>query len=320
MKRLCSLLLILVLTGCTAIPSPPEEDTPPEPEPAPAAALTVGGREVPVWAYRYWLDLACQQAESLYETAGETPDWTADGPDSLCAQVREQAMADAALCAVVDDWAEDWNCGLTEEDRTQLDRLWQERAAAHGGEDAYLRSLSDRDLTADQARQLAETGQRYQKLHTAALDPQNPHAPDPETLSAFAEESGICTVDVIQTSGEDARHRIEALFSRLNAAPDPQAAFSALAGEGDDHAGPRTCRPDDGVLSPALQNAAQDLKPGQHSGILESGEGYAILLRLPTDLKTLVPQWLDAQLLSAVQAAQITPLPALSEVPIPAGP
>ena len=319
MKRMLTLLLILVLTGCTAAPPAPETDTPPAPPPTPAA-FTVGDREVPVWAYRYWLDLACQQVEQLYETAGETPDWTAAGPDSLSAQVREQAMADAALCAVVDTWAEDWACGLTEADQAQLDQLWQERAAAHGGEEAYLRSLQDRGLTGEQARQLAETGQRYQKLHTAALDPQNPHAPDPEALSAFAEEQGICTVDRIQTTGEAARHRIEVLFSRLNAASDPQTAFSTLAQEGDDHTGPRTCRLDDSTLPPSLQDAAWDLKPGQHSGILTSGEDYAILLRLPTDLTALVPQWLDAQLLVAVQAAQITPLPALSQVPIPAKP
>lgn len=318
MKRMLTLLLILALTGCTAAPPAPETDTPPDPEPAPVAAFTVEDQAVPVWAYRYWLDLACQQATSLYEAAGEVPDWTADGPDSLSAQVREQAMADAALYAIVDDWAADWGCDLTAEDQIQLDQLWQERAAAHGGEEAYLRSLADRGLTADQARQLAQTGQRYQKLHAAALDPQNPHAPTPEALSAFGEESGICTVDRIQTTGEDARHRIEVLFSRLNAAPDPQAAFGGLAQEGDDHTGPRTCRPGDETLPPALQDAARDLKPGQHSGILESGEGYAILLRLPTDLTALVPQWLDAQLLSAVQAAQITPLPAMAEVPIPA--
>lgn len=315
-KKLFTLVLCLVLTGCAAPPLE-ETDSPPVPDPEPA--LTIGDQNVPVWAYRYWLRLACDQAQALYQEAGQTPNWTDDGPGSLQEQVRSQAVADAALWATVDVWARDWGLALTEEDQAQLDALWQQRSDDYGGEAAYLTSLADRGLTAEQARQLAETGQRYRKLHQAALDPANPNAPDDDVLSAFAEEQGLLAFDQIRTEGEDARHRIELLFSQLNAAQDPQSTFAALTAEGDDHQGPRTCQRGDGTLTGPLEDAVCALKPGQHSGILEAEEGYAILLRLPPDRPTLVPAWLDAHLLEASRAAPVTLLPVISSIPIPVG-
>ncbi len=315
-KKLFTLVLCLVLTGCAAPPLG-ETDSPPVPDPEPA--LTIGEENVPVWAYRYWLRLACEQTQAIYQEAGQTPNWTADGPGSLQEQVRSQAAADAALWATVDVWARDWGLTLTQEDQSQLDALWQQRSKDYGGEAAYLTSLAERGLTAEQARALAETGQRYRKLHQAALDSANPNAPDDDALSAFAEEQGLLAFDQIRTEGEDARHRIELLFSQLNAAQEPQSIFSALTAEGVDHQGPRSCQCGDGTLTAPLEDAVRALKPGQHSGILEAGEGYAILLRLPPDRSALVPAWLDAQLLEASRAVPVTLLPAISSIPIPVG-
>ena len=285
-----------------AVPAPPREP----------AAMTVGGREVPVWLYEYWLGQACQQAVDLYAASGQTPDW--DSPDGLRAQVRRQAMADAALCAMVEDWAVTRHCDLTDENRASLDRLWQQRCAASGGEAAYLASLG---LTADQARRLGEIGQRYRNLHAQAADPASPYAPTPEQLSDFARSHQYLSVDRIYVSGEDAAQRISGLFSRLNDAPDPAALFPALAREGEDHSGPRTFRVGDGTLSPALEAAAQELDPGSHSGILFDGEGYAILRRTAPSLPLLTARWLDDRLLSAAAAADTLALPALEAVPIP---
>lgn len=324
MKRIFVLLAAaLMLTACAALPTSGPESLPTtSPQPLPAeeeeepAAMTVGGQEIPLWAYRYWLSQACTQAAKLYEKGGQTPDW--NGP--LRQQVREQAMADAALCAVVDDWAVARSCDLTEADQGELDLLWADRAAAHGGEEAYLRSLADNGLTKSQARALAETGQRYRKLHEQAQDPTSPYAPSPEQLSVFAQQEHLLWADCITATGENAQGKIADIFSRLNAAKDPIAAFSALTKEGEDHTGVRLVRPGESSLPPALEQAAAELKPGQHSGILSTDGGYAILLRAAPDLSELTSLWLDSHLLEAAAAAPTTVLPALSSVPIPVQP
>ncbi len=323
MKRIFALLAVMLLTSCAALPTAGQEPVPaaspqplPEKEETEPAAMTVGGQEVPLWAYRYWLSQACTQAAALYEKGGQAPDW--NGP--LRQQVRDQAMADAALCAVVDDWAAARGCDLTEADQGELDLLWADRAAAHGGEEAYLRSLADAGLTGAQARALAETGQRYRKLHDQAMDSASPYAPTPEQLADFAQQEQLLWVNCITVTGQDAQARIANIFSQLNTAQNPSAAFSALAQKGEDHAGIRVVRPGEGVLSPALEQAAAELKPGQHSGILSTDGGYAILLRTEPNLSELTSLWLDSRLLAASAAAPTAVLPALSTVPIPVQP
>ena len=255
--------------------------------------------------------------DALYREAGQVPDWTRTGPGSLREQVRDQALSDTALCAIVDAWTADWGLELTEDDQARLDALWQERAAAHGGEEAYSRHLAQQGLTPEQARHLAETGQRYQKLCAAALDPENPHAPTPSELSAFAEQEGFFTVDQIRTTGENARQRIEALFAALNAAPDGAAVFPQLARQGDSAPGPLTCRRGDGTLPASVEEAGILLKPGQHSGILVADDGFVILLCLLPDRCALVPKWLDYQLTNAVKSAEIFVFPELSIIDFP---
>ena len=292
MRRIFSIFLLLLLTGCAAAPTPPPELPPPDEEPA----LTVNGREVPLWLYRYWMNRACEQAEAADQE-----------------HARRQAIADTALCAVVDAWAQDWGVALTAEDHSQLEILWQHRAETHGGEDAYLEFLAQQGLTGEQARRLAETGQRYHRLHSAALDPDRPASPSDGELAAFAQTADVLCAAQLRTAGDDARHRIEQLFSRLNAAPEPQAAFFQLAEQEAAALPPQTFLAGDGTLPPALENAVECLQPGQHSGILKASDGFTILLRLPPEREALIPLWLDSQLLNAAKSAEIQMFPALSE-------
>ena len=321
MKRLLMVLAAVLLAGALvwrngqrALPVQAPAETAEHAEPA---AMTVQGREVPLWAYRYWLGRACRQAESDCKAAGQAPDWTASGPESLREQVRARAVADAALCAVVEDRARTQGCGLTEEDSRTLDALWQQRVQAHGGEEAYIQHLSSQGLTPEQARALAETGQRYRRLHAQAADPESPYAPTPEQLADFAEKGNYLAVNRIYVSGPDAQKRISALFRQLNEAPDPQALFSGLAAGGEDHLGRRTFQLGDGTLSPALEQAAESLEPGVHSGILQDGSGYAILLRLTPSLPYLTARWLDAELEAAAAVSAPRTLPAMETVSIP---
>lgn len=132
-------------------------------------------------------------------------------------------------------------------------------------------------------------------------------------LSGLLDTVDSLTVDrIFIGAGEDreaARQRAAEVFSQLNSAEDQAAAFSALAGEGDDAAGPRTLLPGDGTLPPALEEAARALEEGQYSGILESEEGFSILRRLETASAALAGDAFDQLLESAAQAALVQTTP-----------
>lgn len=275
-----------------------------------AALLTVDGREVPAWRYLYWLERCCDRLQEQYRAAGLTLDWDAplEGV-TLADYVKDQALADTVLYATVENWAQAAALTLDEADRAALADAWEEQAAEHGGEEAYLRSLADMGLDRQRAEELAGVGRLYAKLYRLFLEEGSALAPAEEDLEAFAREQGRITVDrVLFAAGEDresARQRAAEAFARLNTAEDLAAEFEALAAEGDDRLGPRTLTPGDGTLAPALEEAAQALEAGQCSGILETEEGFSILLRRETDRAGLEESLFDSRLQTAAEAAEV---------------
>lgn len=290
-KRIvCCAVCLLCLCGCGG-----ERETP---RPAllgqasgldeEAVLLTVDGREVPAWRYLYWLAFTCDQVRARYEDAGLTLDWKIPVTGgTLGDYAKDQALADTALYAVVENWAETYGVVLTEEDG--LTARWEDQAKAHGGEEAYLAELAALGLDRERAEALETVGLLYGKLFRLYKEADSP-------LAALEKDLETMTVDRILISAGDgeegretARQRAAEFFARLNGAEDQAAAFSALAAEGDDSAGPRTFLPGDGTLDPVLEEAAAALEEGQCTGILESEEGFSILRRLPPEAGAPVP-------------------------------
>lgn len=147
----------------------------------------------------------------------------------------------------------------------------------------------------------------YAKLYNLCLT-------EGSELSGLLDQVDSLTVDrILISAGEDreaARERAAEVFSRLNVAEDPAAAFPALAAEGDDAAGPRTLLPGDGTLSQALEEAARALEEGQYSGILESEEGFSILRRLASESGALAGEAFDRLLQDAAEGALVQTAPA----------
>lgn len=229
--------------------------------------LTVNGREVAAWQYLYWLDFTCSRLAGRYQEAGIPLDWDAPSGSggTLAAYAKAQALSDTALYAVVEAWAEQYGCVLSGE---ELDGLWPEQCAAHGGEEAYLAYLAEQGLNRERWAALTGTGLLYGKLCALYETPGSP-------VAALASGgSGAAVRRIFTSAGEDreaARERIAEMFSRLNSAEDQRAAFDALAAEGDVP----------GALPSSLEEAAAELEEGQFSGILEAEDGFSILLRLP---------------------------------------
>lgn len=250
-----------------------------------AVLLTVDGREVPAWRYLCWLAFTCGQVRERYREAGLTLDWnTPVSGGSLGDYAKEQALSDAALYATVENWAEEWGCTLTEEERNGLtldpetEKLWCVSEA--------------------QGRELAEVGALYAKLCGRYTDGESP-------LPVSMPEGLFLDRILVSSHRENPRETAEALFSELNGAEDQTEVFTSLAAAWDDPAGPRHVSPGDWPAP--LEEAAQALEPGQISGILASEEGYSILRRLPDQTPANgTPEAFDALLQSAAEQAEIT--------------
>ena len=306
-KTVAVLLLCLCLSACAAPAEPggilgqasglDEEET----------LLTVDGREVPAWRYLYWLAYTCDRVAERYREAGAALDWQAplDG-GTLADYAKDQALADTALYATVENWAEQYGCQLSEQERQSAGDDWDKRA----GEQGYLEKLEDLGLDRERALALNEVGALYVKLCALAEQPDSALAPGKEALDAFAGEDGYMTVDrILIAAGEDraaAREKAAEAFAKLNGAEDQGAVFDALAKTGDDTTGPRTILPGDGQLSGELEEAAKALAVGQCSGILESDEGFSILRRLAPEAAELAEDYFDNRLQEAAAGAQTT--------------
>ena len=167
--------------------------------------------------------------------------------------------------------------------------------------------LADLGLDRLRSEELTEVGMLYAKLYDLCLTEGS------ELFERLNTVEGLMVDRIFIRAGEDreaARERVAEVFSRLNSAEDPAAAFPALAAEGDDTAGPRTLLPGDGSLPPSLEEAAQALKEGQFSGILESEEGFSILRRLAAEGTAPTEEAFDQLLQAAAREALVKTVPA----------
>ena len=301
MKRILSLLALLgicaALSACGGKPELPEAEGVVREE----TLLTVDDREVTAGQYLYWLNAICCALEEQYEAAGKTLDWSAPVEEgTLGDYVKNQALRSAALYATVENWAETYGCALTEEDRSAMETQWADKADSCGGEEAYLALLAQKGLDRAGAERMAEDHYLYVQLCSLAETANTPLYAAEADLAAFFTERGYLTVQVLRFFGEDAQRQAEEAFAQLNRSADPTAEFAVFGASE-----PQTLLPGDGTLPEELSSAAAALAPGQVSGILESGGGYAILLRREDDLSAVRLAHFDHRLQSAADGADI---------------
>lgn len=256
-----------------------------------AVLLTIDGREVPAWRYLYWLAYTCQCVRERYETAELALDWeTPVSGGTLADYVKDQALADTALYATVENWAEQYGCGEPQEDPRG---------------NALLPELG---LTEEQMGELNRVGQLYEALYDLYCTEGSKLAPTRETLTVYGERVGAVTLERLMVPfGEDretARDRAAELFARINGAADQAAAFSSLESRYGDGTGVRTLLP--GTGQEELMEAAQTLEEGQCSGILELEDGFSILRRLPLDADALKEACFDEMLQTAAENSVVT--------------
>ena len=249
--------------------------------------LTAGGREIPAWRYLYWLAADCRELEGRCADAGTALDWNTPLPEggTLRDLVKADALADTALYAAVESWAETYGCALTE----------AEISALPEGEDPYL--------TAVQEKRLAAVGREYARLYALCETPGSPLAPTEEEEQQFVEETGLLAAEriLIPAAGsrDAARQQAASLFARINGAEDPAAAFAAVLAE----TGGGTMA--EGDWTEPLRAAVSALEVEQISGVIETEEGFSILRRLQPDPAAVREAYFDSLLQAAARSSEI---------------
>ena len=249
--------------------------------------LVVGGREIPAWRYLYWLAADCRELEERCAAAGTALDWNTPLPEggTLRDLVKADALADTALYAAVENWAETYGCILTD----------AEISALPEGENPCL--------TAAQGRSLAAVGREYAKLCALCGTPGSPLAPTEEEETQFVEETGLLAAERIlipvTDSRDAARQQAASLFARVDGAEDPAAAFAAVLAE-----------TGGGVMADRdwtdpLRAAVAALEVGQISGVIETEEGFSILRRLLPDPAAVREAYFDSLLQTAVRNCEV---------------
>ena len=316
-------LCALLLTGCAAR----EEETGKElyrditGMPGNTVLLTAEGRKIPAWRYCYWLAYDCDYLTDVCDAEGQALEWSGERNGvPLTQYVKNQARDTTVLYAVIENWAEQYGCGITDEDQTAMEAEWKSLCARYGGEERCLGELAWMGLDREAAGAFTADYYRYGKLLELAVTPGSELYPA-EELSAFAESGDYRTVDTIfiSTAGvpkddeaalAEKRERAELALSKLESSAAPAEYFSTLAGMYSD-AGREDCpegvtfSPGDGRVSGAVERASAELGENQWSGVVEVPGGLAILLRRPLDETAVAADWFDSRLQQAAVSAKV---------------
>lgn len=255
--------------------------------------LTLDGREIPAWRYLYWLGYTCQRVQERYAAAELPVDWsTPVSGGTLADYAKDQALADTALYATVENWAERYGIQSEPQDSDGASRL------------------PDMGLSPERMAELKRVGRLYRELYALYCTEGSELAPTEETLRSYGETVGAVTLErILIPVGEDretARTKASDLFAQINGAEDREAAFSALMAEWGDPEGKRTLLPEPGGKTDPLYDAAQALGEHQYSGILETEEGFSILRRLPLNTAALKEPCFDHLLQTAAEQSEVT--------------
>lgn len=270
------------------------------------AVASADDREISAGLYLYWLTEITDGIRAYYSAEGQETDWSAQVEEGLTLgqYAKERALESAAVYATVENWAQRYDCTLTEADRAEAAQAWAETAAERGGEDAYLAALAQKGLDEAGGRRMAEDHILYQKLCALAMEEGSGLWEEEADLAEFYTQRGYVTVDLVEVPADGAEEAA-ALFGRINESTDPVAELAAIRQERGQSGWPRTLLPGDGSLLDAYAQAAAALSPGQISGVVEGPEGFAILGRLEDDPEAVRLELMDQRLLESARSARM---------------
>ena len=285
--------------------------------------LTVDGWDVTADRFFYWLTTTCDYIQSYYAGVGSQVDWSEmSGGQSLSDYAMEQALQTTELYAIVESWAKQYGCELTDDDRTGISTEWDAQVQQAGSEAAYLKQLANMGLDKTTAQLFSADYYLYSHLYDVYNTEGSKLHPAQTDLDTYAQEQGFLTVDDILISTADVadgdadglaakRDRAQMVLGKLNASKDPLNDFTELANtysdeaERDDYPDGFTFAPGSGVMDAAFETAAKALQENQWSDLVQTDQGFYIILRKPLDSKTVSADYFDHLLQEAADNAKV---------------
>lgn len=316
---LALILTLSLCAGCGGSHAPDADDDARQPEEQTAGSifetltdldmtetvLEMDGNAIPADMYLYWLMYSCSSLEyqlnmlsTYYGMYTETMDengrikWeeSVEGTPLLDI-VREQAEGSALSYALIENVAKEQGVELTGQEQEAMDAELAEQIEQAGGEEAFLQNLYEMGLGRESHMRLIRLNYLYDRLRELASDTSSVLYEAPSDDNAYVDHILLMTVDsatnepLSEEEIAEKKAKAEELLAQLQET-DPaelETVFTQLAEENGEDPGRESGA---GYLMDSTTNFVQEfkdaalaLRPGEISGIVESGYGYHILLR-----------------------------------------
>lgn len=265
--------------------------------------FTVNGAEVTAQQFFYWLAEAVFKLDSDAQEKGVGFEW--DDPYTDILSYEQFAISNAIeMCltyAITEEWAQKYNCGITEEQRGHMTAYREALAQYYGGEEMLLERIRALGLSDDTYNRLNETFYILENLYEQANDESGSLYASDEQIAGWAKDTGyvkafqifIRTTDYDFNSLDaetlkDKAERAKFIAAELNAINDPALKLTRFFQLSDEYNedGSAGLYPDGYLYMPGyfiadFESAAAALEDYEISGPVKSDYGYHFIVRMP---------------------------------------
>lgn len=293
-------LLLLIVSGCGERGAPSVSTS----ESAHAAGLTadtvvmtVEGDPVRWPEFKFWLKHVTNYYKAIHHL-DEIADWGVE-QDGLSLEefLTKAAVEQAVTARAIEKEARQRGFGLTESDLAQIAQERATNISTYGGEAEYRRVIAGMYYSEDVYAYLQEIDRYTLALFTDLYGESGEKCTD-EQVMAYVDEAGLMCAKYIFLAStapdgtalpadEQAANRalLEDLISRLDSSADPLGLFDSLAYEHNEDTALRAY-PDGRLFGPGtmgeeFERACTSLSEGRYSGVVETEDGFYLILRLP---------------------------------------
>ena len=268
--------------------------------------MTVGESEISAELYFYWFCYVSSSLEynilqdyskygmyaSCVTEGGKAVDWTGNYAGlPLIEYAKAQTESTIKYYMAIEELAAEKGAGLTEEDKADMDSVFQSSVEEMGGPEAFVNYLQVLGISKETFDRISAPSYLYDNLleqvFTEGTDLYLP-AEEYGSYGGYADHILIATQDMKtgeQLRPEEAAKKYllaEDLLAQIQAAEDPVKRFEELADEYSDDPG-REDNPTGfiytkGAMVPEFEGAAAALAPGEISEIVQSDYGFHIIL------------------------------------------
>ena len=281
-----------------------------------AVMVTVDGQPITAEALLYWAAYDCDYLVAYHYGTIDNMKWddTFAEDQDLTAYILSDALSTAKLYRLLQTRAAEDGVTLTEEDQAALQaECVDEVIAQHGSEEAFKSWLSQLGLSYDAYYQLNSIQYLYHNYLNTISD---------EDMDQYISENQIYRVKHILIRTQDAegntmsdadkaaaKTRAEELLQQLRSSDDPLTLFDQLMNEYSEDPG-LAAYPDGYTTAPGEMNqpfetASLALAENEISDLVESVNGYHIILRLDADTEETRGSYFDATLDSWMNEAVV---------------